>query len=237
MRKLARLVFRRQPAPEAPLPLIRPKVLVFDFDGTVADTFAAGVRILNQLAPEFGYRVLPEEEVPMARGMRTRELMKHLGISMTKMTRLARRGSEELTRCMPSVQPLPGVPEMLRTLKEKGYVLGLVTSNTQTNVSIFLKGHDLEVFEFIQCSSKLMGKAREFRAVMKQRKLSPAELITVGDEMRDIEAAHKAGIRIAAVTWGYNSQKALEVLKPHFVFHEPRELVAFLDQLPETAQS
>lgn len=231
MRRLARLVFKRK-APVPTGPLGRPKVLIFDFDGTVADTLHAGIRILNELSTEFGYRELKDDEIEKARNMRTAQLMKFLGISMTKMTRLARRGSEELTLCMPSIQPLPGMPEALRELHAAGFVLGLVTSNTEANVSIFLKNHGMDFFDFIRCSSKLMGKAHEFKQVMKQKKLAPEDLFSIGDETRDVEAARKAGIRIAAVTWGYNSEQSLLNLKPDLVFHQPGELVEHLLTLP-----
>ncbi|CAN5562257.1 HAD family hydrolase [soil metagenome] len=234
MRRLARFVFKRRKTSAPPEPLGRPKVLIFDFDGTVADTLHAGIRILNKLSTEFGYRALKDDEIELARNMRTAQLMKYLGISMTKMTRLARRGSEELTLCMPSVQPLPGMFETLQELHEAGFILGLVTSNTEANVTIFLKNHGINCFDFVRCSSKLMGKAREFRQVMKERKLTPSDLFSVGDETRDVEAARKAGIRIAAVTWGYNSEQSLVDLKPDFVFHRPEELVAHLKQLPES---
>ncbi len=232
MRRLARFVFKRRKTSEPPEPLGRPKVLIFDFDGTVADTMLAGIRILNKLSNEFGYRELKESEIEKARNMRTAQLMKFLGISMTKMTRLARRGSEELTLCMPTVQPLPGMREALSELHAAGFVLGLVTSNTEANVAIFLKNHGIDCFDFIRCSSKLMGKAREFKQVMKEKKLGPDDLFSIGDETRDVDAARKAGIRIAAVTWGYNSEQSLVDLKPDFVFHRPEELVAHLLALP-----
>lgn len=233
MRRLARLVFkRRPPEPLSKESFRKPKVLIFDFDGTVADTFEAGVRILNKLAPEFGYRVLQDEEVQKAKGMGTRQLMRFLGIKMTQMSRLARRGSQELTLCMPSMESFPDMPETLRTLHAAGYVLGIVTSNTEANVSIFLQKHGLDCFSFVQCSSKLMGKAHEFRGLLKRLQLQPHEVLSIGDEKRDIEAAHKVGIRIAAVTWGYNSPESLRELNPDYVFEQPRELVSFLEQLP-----
>jgi len=226
VRRLARYVLRRRKPPAEPPG--RPKLLIFDFDGTIADTFDAGVTILNKLADEFGFRALHPKELERARDMRTSQLMKFLGIPARKMSRIARRGSEELHACIHSIQPLPGMPEALRELQALGFSLGIITSNTELNVQIFLRSHELELFDFVRCSSKLLGKARMIRSVIRRQHVRAADILFVGDETRDIEAAKKAGIRIAAVTWGYNSRRSLESMKPDFVFENPSELVALL---------
>jgi phosphoglycolate phosphatase len=224
--RLARYVFgRRKRRAEPPG---RPKLLVFDFDGTIADTLGAAIAILNTLAGEFGFHLLRPEDLERARDMRTRQLMKFLNIPTRKMSRIARRGSEELHARIHAIQPLPGMPEALRELQAQGYSLGIITSNTEVNVQIFLENHRLGLFDFIRCSSKLLGKARMIRSVMRRRRVRAADILFVGDETRDIEAAKKAGIRMAAVTWGYNSRRSLEAMKPDLVFESPAELVHYL---------
>lgn len=226
------LIWRWKPSKKKEGPL-RPKVVVFDFDGTLADTFGAGFEILNTLAEEFGFRGLKAEELEHARDMRTRQLMKFLGIPTSKMARIAKRGSEELKKRINGIQPLPGVPEVVRALHERGYTLGVLTSNSRANVETFLANHDLKMFSFIRSSSKLMGKAREMRAIRKEMKIPRSEILFVGDETRDVTAAHKDEVAIAAVTWGYNSRKALEGIKPTFLLESPDELVVLLDELKE----
>lgn len=226
MRRLAHYVLKRRKRPAEPPG--RPKLLLFDFDGTIADTFDAALTILNKLADEFGFRALQPKDLERARDMRTRQLMKFLGIPTRKMSRIAKRGSEELHACIHSIQPLPGMPEALRELQTLGFSLGIVTSNSELNVQIFLRSHALELFDFVRSSSKLLGKARMIRKVIKRQQVPAADILFVGDETRDVEAAKKAGIRIAAVTWGYNSRRSLEALKPDFVFESPKELVSVL---------
>lgn len=213
-------------------PVGRPRLLLFDFDGTIADTFDAAFEILNTLAKEFGFRPLAPEELSKARDMRTREVMKFLRIPMSKMTGIARRGSEEIHARMPGIAPLPGMPELLRALRDDGYELGIVTSNSEVNVNLFLEKHDLAVFSFIRSSSKLLGKARELRAVVKSHKIPMSEILFVGDETRDIEAAQKVGMPMAAVSWGYNSRRSLEEMQPDFLFDRAEELVAHLTSQP-----
>lgn len=226
MRGLVRLVLGRPKKPVVPAG--PPGLLLFDFDGTIADTFEDGFLILNKLADEFGFRPLLREDLEKARDMRTRDLMKFLGIPMTRMSRIAKRGSEELHTRMPGVKPLAGTPELLRELRAAGFRLGIVTSNTESNVRMFLRKFDLDFFAFIRSSSKLLGKAHEIRGVIKTEKTPAEEILFIGDETRDIEASQKAGIRIGAVTWGYNSRRSLEAMKPDFIFDRAEDLAAML---------
>lgn len=240
MRRLARYVLRRsrlRRRKRPPEPPGRPKLLIFDFDGTIADTFEAGLMILNKLAGEFGFRPLQPSDIEKARDMRTRQLVKFLGIPTRKMSRIARRGSEELHGCIHSIQPLPGMPEALRELRALDYSVGIITSNTELNVHIFLRSHGLELFDFVRCSSKLLGKARMIRSAIRKQHVRAADILFVGDETRDIEACKKVGVRIAAVTWGYNSRRSLEAMKPDFVFEDPKELVALLANQKEPGKT
>lgn len=231
MKLLRRYGWGRKPLGE---PAGRPRLLLFDFDGTIADTFDAAFEILNTLATEFGFRPLAAEDLAKARDMRTRQVMKFLRIPMSKMTGIARRGSEEIHARMPGIEPLPGMPELLRALRAEGYELGIVTSNSEVNVNLFLEKHDLALFSFIRSSSKLLGKARELRAVVKGHKIPLSEILFIGDETRDIEAAQKVGMPMAAVSWGYNSRRSLEEMKPDFLFDSAEELLAYLAGLPRT---
>jgi phosphoglycolate phosphatase-like HAD superfamily hydrolase len=88
------------------------------------------------------------------------------------------------------------------------------------------------VFEFVRCSSKLLGKARMIRSVIRRQHVRAAEILFVGDETRDIEACQKVGVRIVAVTWGYNSRRSIVAMKPDFIFDDSKELVALLANQP-----
>ncbi|MEI6493159.1 MAG: HAD-IA family hydrolase [Verrucomicrobiota bacterium] len=210
----------------------KPHLLLFDFDGTVADTFQCGLEILNSMATEFRYRRLEDADLPRVRDMRTRELMKFLGIPATRLPKISKRGKEELNKRMDEIHPFPGMSEIVRTLHEGGFRLGILTSNSEENVACFLRKFDLEIFDFIYTSSKLTGKARVIRRILKERKLKPRQVLLVGDEVRDIEAALETGIHMAAVTWGYNSRNSLSSLNPDHVLDTPDELKDLICGLP-----
>lgn len=213
-----------------------PRYVLFDFDGTLADTFSAGIEILNVLAGEFGFRPLPPDEVSLARDLSTRGLMKHLGIPRMKLPQISKRGTEEIGKRIHSIPPLPDMIELVRQLHAMGFRLGIVTSNSEPNVRAFLKNHDIEIFDFIKSSSKLLGKASVLRRLMREFRIKPREIFFVGDELRDIEAAQETGVHIAAVTWGYNSQEALSASSPDYLFTKPSEITDLLETMPPKAE-
>ena len=203
-----------------------PELLLFDFDGTVADTLDVSHGILNDLAVEFRFKALPREELEIARTMSTRQFIGHLGISNWRVPRIAKRGLELLHERIASVNPIAGMPEVLARLHARSHRIGILTSNSESNVAAFLQRHDLPYFHFVRTSSKLFGKGPQMKKILKCERLPPGQALYVGDETRDIEAAKETGIRMAAVTWGYNSKEALEALSPDHLLHNPSQLLA-----------
>jgi len=205
-----------------------PKLLVFDFDGTIADTLQASLCILNKMAAEFGYRPLMDSEVKVAREMGTRQFMRYLGISAAHLPKISLKGFRLLRSRIDDVLPIRGMPELLLELRGRGIPMGILTSNSEENVSTFLHRHRLEVFSFTHSSSHLFGKAREIKTILRRNQLSAQEIIFVGDETRDVEAAQQIKVPIIAAGWGYNSYRALEARKPQATIECPGQLLEFL---------
>ena len=205
-----------------------PKLLIFDFDGTIADTFEAGVEIFNEIAGELGCRQVSRAEIPQLRDMHTLQLMQFMKIPLTRLGFIARRGCEELRARIDQIRPFPGVSEVLYELRVRGFRLGILTSNTSSNVDRFLQNHELEIFEFVRISSKIMGKARVIRTALKDLELKRSEVLLIGDETRDIEAAKRVGVPIASVSWGYSSRNALKAMNPDFLLDDFEGLLHLL---------
>jgi len=202
-----------------------PELLLFDFDGTLADTRSVAHRILNDMAGEFGFRELPEDQLEAARNMSTRKFIAHLGISSWRVPMIAKRGLQLLHERIEQIQPIAGMPQIIAALHGRGHRIGILTSNSEANVAAFLVRHELPYFHFVKTSSKLFGKARVMKRILKAEKVLPSQVLYIGDETRDIDAAKETGLRIAAVTWGYNSAEALAAMEPHHMISSPEELL------------
>jgi phosphoglycolate phosphatase len=121
----------------------------------------------------------------------------------------------------------PGVVHVLRQMHSAGLRLGILSSNTPENIQICLRVNGVaDLFEFTAGCFKLLGKARGLKRVIKQEKLHKREVLYIGDELRDVAAAQKAGIDVAAVGWGLNDWPTLARAEPTHQVAIPEELLA-----------
>lgn len=201
------------------------QALVFDFDGTIADTMEQARRILNIMAQRHQFRMVEVEDLDSVREMSMRAFIKFVGVRKRAIPAYLAEGRKMLHERMDAIEPIAGMPEVLRSLREELPTMGIVTSNSVDNVRTFLRAHDLDFFDFISSVTKLTGKHKYLKAVRRVFTLEPEQLIYVGDETRDIAAATRAGIPVAAVSWGFNTAAALNAEEPGYLLHEPGELL------------
>jgi len=88
-----------------------------------------------------------------------------------------------------------------------------------------LKKNDLEVFDFVYSGRAVFGKSRLLKKLMKDKTIPHKNPIYIGDEIRDVDAAKKAGITVIGVTWGYNTKNALSTSHPDHIVDKPEELM------------
>ena len=213
------------------------KVIIFDFDGTIADSLDTLVTITNRLAAEFGYKQTAPDELAQIRNLSSREIVMQSGISIFKLPFLLKRVKENLHNEIQHLTPIIGIKEALIQLKHEGNQLGILTSNSEENVRSFLKNQDMEeLFSFVYSETTLFSKHKLIRKFMKRNFLSPEEIVYVGDETRDIESAKKINIKAIAVSWGFNSEEVLAKHKPDFLIQKPSELINIMRSLEKKAE-
>lgn len=206
------------------------RTLVFDFDGTIADTLGETRRILNQIGPDYGIRHIEEHELERLRHMSLKQLVDHLEIPKRKLPALLSRGTGLMRGNITRLKLIDGMPEVLLELRKHVQRFGVLTSNATANVDLFLRTHGLrEQFDFISSTSKLTGKSKHLKAILKTFSLRAEELLYIGDELRDVKASQKAGIPIAAVTWGFNSRESLAAEAPDYLIDQPGDFLRLID--------
>lgn len=207
-------------------------MILFDFDGTLANSLEHIYEIYNRIAPEYGCVQIDEEGRKIVAGGKPQDLMKEYGISPQKLAVLVLRVRREMRKDITRLQPIPGIEEALSRLSKKGYPMGIVTSNDRENVLLFLKNNRLErFFDFVYTGKSLFGKDKVFARLFRQRGLSPAGVVYIGDETRDVEACKKIGIPMIAVTWGMNNKTILASMKPEGIADSPDELPDLISRL------
>ncbi len=198
---------------------------IFDFDGTIADTLPAFIAVFNKTVRGNEEPMTPEE-IQRLRGLPSRRALKAVGVKWWQVPKLVVQGIPDFHALIPTVEPFPGIPEVIRELRKRGDNLYIVTSNTQESVETFLRNHDLDgFFDDIATSASLFNKSRYIRRLMKKHGLKRRDTMYVGDETRDVQAARLALIKIISVTWGFNTAKILKRQRPTYLIDNPRELL------------
>jgi phosphoglycolate phosphatase len=111
-----------------------------------------------------------------------------------------------------------GVPQLLTDLQSLGIHTAIVSSDSEASVRQVL-GPSAALISRFDCGASLFGKHHKFKRVARQLGTSPSEVLCIGDELRDIEAARAAGMHSGAVAWGYALPAALQAAGPTHFFH------------------
>lgn len=202
------------------------RCVIFDFDGTIANTMPETLLILNTLSEEYGFRKLSHDDLVKAKQMSLVQFIKFLEVPAWRVPQLLTRGKRMLTERIEGIAPFAGIREALDVIAANTEHIGILTSNSKENVERFARAHSFEHFDFVSSARKLLGKAKYIRAILKTYSLSHDEVLFVGDELRDIEAAHEAEVPVAAVSWGFNAAGVLEGAMPDYLFNTPAEMAA-----------
>ncbi len=205
-----------------------PCTLIFDFDGTIADTLSAIIRMINEHAEEFHFKPLNDKDVEDLRGLSNSEIIKKYKIPLVKVPGLMIRSQKELHHRMHEVALFPGIRDLVLELKAKGFGLGILTSNSEENVRKLLRSRGLDVFDFIHSESNFLGKNRALLHLLHKHGLTRENVIYVGDEVRDIEACQKIPVDIIAVSWGFHRREFLGRHHPTHLVDSAEEIRAIL---------
>ena len=206
------------------------RTVIFDFDGTLADSAALSLDIMNSLAPEFGFAPASDDELPQLKKMSARELLAkriHIPLwNIPKLRRLERRVREKFAKRAGEIRVFDAIPEMMRSLFAAGLEIGVVSSNSQEIVGSVLGRADIET-HFIHAGSRFFGKTRAIKSALEEYSVDRSHAIYVGDELRDLDACRKVGIDMIAVGWGFNAADALRSAGAR-VAATPQELLSIL---------
>lgn len=204
------------------------RLVIFDVDGTLADSFPWFLRVLNGVADKFGFRRTAPDEVEAMRNAGAAEILERLAVPRWKLPLIVRHMRALKTRDLDEIPLFPGVDAVLAALFAREVVLAVVSSDDEDNVRRALGPSNAALIAHFACGASLFGKPRKFRTVLRRVGVPPAEAIAIGDEVRDIEAARTVGIACGAVAWGYADASALRAKNPDLVFTRMEEIVAAL---------
>ena len=208
-------------------PLSR-QLLIFDFDGTLADTFNLFRAVFNEVAATYAFDRFDSENLAMLRNLDARKIMEHHHVPMWKLPMIVRTMRTRMGRDIHQVQLFPGIPKALTSLRDSGYLLALLTSNSRANVLKVLGPENAAHFQHLGCGTSIFGKHSKLKKLLKACGTHPSNAMYIGDEIRDYTAATQSAMRFGAVAWGYSNLDALIATGAQETFRDAGELTSKL---------
>jgi phosphoglycolate phosphatase-like HAD superfamily hydrolase len=201
------------------------KTIIFDFDGTIADSFELMLEIAEEIA---GVERPSDEVIEYYKQFPLTKVVRELHIPITRIPRLILKGRQKMHERIHEVHPFKGMPEVLEKLHDhKDYHLLLMSSNSEQNVRTFLRENDLErFFDSVVGNVGVFNKAAALKKTIRHNRLDAKNCFYVGDEVRDVVGASKAGVEPIAVSWGYQARDALAKYHPFALVDKPHDLLA-----------
>ncbi|MBX0315941.1 HAD-IA family hydrolase [Planococcus glaciei] len=199
--------------------------IIFDFDGTLADSMPLFMQAWNTYAVQFNYLPVSEKDLAASRNLTIQQRAKKYGFPMHKIPVILPKVYQYFKAHMNEVALFDGIKDMLDSLAHNGYRIVIISSNAKENIELFLKQEGIETVSQVLTSSRIFGKDTVIRKYMKQQNVSAEQLLYVGDEVRDIVACNKVAVPFAWVSWGLDGFELIEKERPKFVVHSPQELL------------
>ncbi|WP_213806721.1 HAD hydrolase-like protein [Granulicella sp. dw_53] len=188
---------------------VKPRLVIFDLDGTIADTLDLFLNCFNKAADIYSFSHFDEKNMTYLRSLDARQILSHHHVPLLKVPSITRWMRKAMAQQMSTVSLFPGVENTLKTLHEMGLTLAMLTSNSIENVTTVLGLRNLARFNLVECGTSIFGKAHKLRRLVSKSGYAPAESLYVGDEIRDIQAAKRASVPFIAAGYGYTLPEAL----------------------------
>ena len=160
--------------------------VIFDFDGTLADTLELMLRLYNESTEEFGTLPVDINEVDELRALGYKGAMKQKKIRLTRLPKIVVHIIREMKQHMHEVSPHEGIIPMLQDLQNRGISIGVLTSNNAALVQDFFDTNGFPEFDFVVSEKTLFGKEKALRRIMKRHRLKKERVVYVGDEPRAV---------------------------------------------------
>lgn len=202
--------------------------IIFDLDGTIADSFEF---VADFLAEKQQGQHLDSREKHQLYGLSMYGMARQLGFPWWRLLRLLFEGRKQMGEVMTEIDVFSGVPEVIRKIHAEGHELFIVSSNTSQNIHKFLHHHELNSHFLAVYGGAGFSKAKSIRKLLKDQNIHHKNAIYVGDEVRDIKAAHAVDMKVVAVSWGFASPENLRRHRPNAIVNTPSELLAVLEDV------
>jgi phosphoglycolate phosphatase len=198
----------------------RLKAVLFDLDGTLVDTAAEFVVVVQQLRAEHDLPPMDPQRISASVSNGARALVR-LGLDLpyeapefeNKRQRLLALYSEVLGT---AAAPYPGIPALLTELQARGIAWGVATNKPRAYAEPLLRalgllgaatsGGNYDPCHSLVCPDDVKDRKPHPESLYRNCReigCAPHEAVYVGDHLRDVDAGKRAGMYTVAAAYGY----------------------------------
>jgi len=201
------------------------KHIIFDFDGTLADSTAVFASVWNTIAKKYDFKKVELEEIEALKKISLIERSKLFNFPLHKLPIILPQFYQLYQQSLQGVQLFDHIKDVLKAITDKGYTIAIISSNASDNIEAFLKMNGIDDVSEVLCSSRIFGKDKVIKKYLRDANIKRSDVFYVGDEQRDIVACKKVGIPIIWVGWGYDAIEVIESEKPDYKVFSPAEIL------------
>ena len=204
------------------------RILIFDFDGVLADSLASMLHYAQQTCRELGVDCTPtKDDLEALEKMEFSELGLQLGIPAEQIDQFVNRNFELFSRSEKPVPIMPGMDAVVSGLANIS-TLVIITGNSCRVVEIFLDEYQLRSkFQTILCAEHEGTRMEKILKVKHDANSSNTAIYMIGDAVSDIRAARAAQVKSIAVGWGHQSKQKLAQEFPYLIVDRPEDLLEY----------
>jgi len=209
------------------------RFVVFDWDGTLADSTAIIALALQQACRDLGEPVPGDVDARYVIGLGLSDAMKHVapGLPAERYPDLAARYRHYYFAHDGTIPLFGGVRELLAELDAAGYLLGVATGKSRAGLDRALAQHGVgSFFAATRCADEGFAKPHPdmLLRLMDRVGVGPGDTLMIGDTTHDLELARNAGVAALAVAYGAHSPEDLMQREPLATVHSILELRGWL---------
>jgi len=211
----------------------RYRLLVFDWDGTLADSTSIIASALQAACRDVGEPVPDDVAARFVIGLGLAEALALVApaLSVNRHPELSARYRHHYLARDAEIPLFDGVPALLADLSEEGFMLAVATGKTRVGLDRALTSHTLaERFNATRCADEGRPKPHPemLQHLMARLGVVPAETLMIGDTTHDVELARAAGVDAVAVAYGAHQPEGLAAARPLATVHSIGELRTWL---------
>jgi phosphoglycolate phosphatase len=201
--------------------------LIFDFDGTIANTFDVMIDLFNTIVSKYDIKPITKDLLDAYLDLPLKKRIKAHGVKYRQVPFLVKDALSLHEPFLKQAVPFAGMKDILKELS-MSYNLYIASSNKKELIQSFLDTHEMNVFKKVYAKPTLFGKDKLLSSLLKKENLQLEEVLYIGDELRDIEACEKIGMDILPVSYGYDKPSFLKSNYQKDIMASPEALYDYL---------